>query len=201
MTKGRAAGRIAASALVLILAGSIVATAPASAAPREPARTGSAGRLGPLTDLVIRRLLVSDAVAASKFGTEQPIYAPAREQQELQGVRQRAESLGIDPDATAAFFQQQIDASKVVQYGLFERWTAHPDEQPATRPGLDQLRDQLDQLTTGLLQQLVDQQDLLSAGAVCRANLAVSTSTGELAGRLDVLHREALDVANASTCH
>lgn len=163
-------------------------------------QVGSFGRLGPLTDLVIQRLLVSDEVAASKFGTGKPIDDPVREQQELAAARQSAISLGIDPDATVRFFQQQISASKVVQRGLFDRWTAHPELAPTTRPDLNQIRAELDQLTTRLLQQLVAVRDLLSSGVECDVRLAVAELSGEIVDHLDGLHRHALTVALASVC-
>ncbi|MGI5507855.1 gamma subclass chorismate mutase AroQ [Streptomyces sp. CA-106131] len=94
------------------------------------------GRLGSLTNLIVQRLLVSDLVAAAKFGTGTPINDPAREQQALGEVRQQAITLGLDPDETVAFFQGQITASKIVQEGLFAEWTAHPNEAPTARPDL-----------------------------------------------------------------
>jgi chorismate mutase-like protein len=171
-----------------------------SAAGGVSAATGSLGRLGPLTDLVIQRLFVSDEVAAAKFGTTKPIDDPAREQQELTEVRESAESLGIDPAATVSFFQQQITASKVVQRGLFDRWTAHPDQAPTTQPDLTVIRGELDQITTGLLAQLVAQRHLLSGGLQCRVRLDVATASGVVFDHLDALHRHALAVALASTC-
>jgi chorismate mutase len=165
------------------------------------ASASAVGPLGPLTQLVIQRLLVSDQVAASKFGTSQPIDDPTREQQELASVRQSAVTLGIDPDATVRFFQQQIDASKVVQRGLFARWTAHPDQAPTTKPDLTTIRGELDQLTTQLLQQLVAQQGLLSHGGIeCVVPLTVAQITGEVTDHLDALHRDALSVALQSAC-
>jgi chorismate mutase len=101
-----------------------------------------------LTDLATTRLLVSDQVAASKFGTGQPIDDPVREQQQLDQVRQQAVVLGIDPTATVQFFRDQITASKIVQRGLFRLWTAHPELAPTTRPDLGTIRQELDQLTT-----------------------------------------------------
>jgi chorismate mutase-like protein len=158
------------------------------------------GPLGPLTDLVIQRLLVGDQVAAAKFGTGLPIDDPAREQQELAAVRQSALSLGISPDAAASFFQQQINASKVVQQGLFDRWTAHPDQAPTSRPDLGTIRTELDQLTTELLGQLVAQQSVLSHEFGCRIDLVLADVTGELLSHLDALHRHALQVALSQTC-
>lgn len=161
----------------------------------------SLGPLGPLTELVIQRLLVSDQVAAAKFGTGQPIDNPAREQQELAAVRQSAVSLGIDPDAAVRFFEQQIAASKIVQQGLFDRWTAHPDQAPTTRPDLGTIRGELDQLTTELLRQLVAQKSLLSRTFECHVDLRLADVTGEALSHLDRLHREALQVALSQTCH
>lgn len=159
----------------------------------------SSGPLGPLTELVIRRLLIGDQVAAAKFGTGQPIDDPARERQELASVRRSAASLGIDQDATAGFFQQQMSASKVVQQGLFDRWATHPDQAPATRPDLGALRGELDQLTTELLAQLVAQKSLLSRTFECGIDLRRADVTGAALSHLDALHRDALQVALSQT--
>ena len=160
----------------------------------------SLGPLGPLTGLVIQRLLIGDQVAAAKFGTGAPIDDPARERQELASVRQSAVSLGIDPDATVNFFQQQITASKIVQQGLFDRWTAHPDEAPTTRPDLGTIRGELDQLTTELLARLVARNSLLSRTFQCGLDLGLADLSGEALNHLDALHRQALQVALAQTC-
>lgn len=198
---------VLAGVLLTTAAPAFAATSSAGAAPgvNDPSvaafHDDALGPLGPLTELVIQRLLVSDQVAAAKFGTGQPIDDPAREQQELTAVRQSAETLGIDPDAAVAFFQQQITASKLVQQGLFDRWTAHPDQAPTTRPDLGQIRDELDQLTTELLQQLVAHQQLLiDGGPACRIDLSVAQFSGAAFHRLDALHRHALTVALAATC-
>jgi chorismate mutase len=123
-----------------------------------------------------------------------------REKQELAAVRQSAMSLGINPDAAVSFFGQQINASKVVQQGLFDRWTAHPDKAPTSRPDLGKIRIELDQLTTELLQQLVAQQSVLSHQFGCRIDLSLADATGELLNHLDALHRHALQVALSQTC-
>ncbi|WP_411092845.1 chorismate mutase [Streptomyces sp. 049-1] len=158
------------------------------------------GQLGSLTDIVIERLLVSDQVAASKYGTDRPIDDPAREQQMLDTVRSKAGPLGLDPDATVAFFQDQITASKVVQKGLFARWTAHPDEAPTTRPDLAQIRTQLDQITTELLQELKATQRLRNSALSCNLQLALATQSGSVFKGLDKLHRQALRGATDSVC-
>jgi chorismate mutase len=158
------------------------------------------GRLGSLADLVIERIRVSDDVAASKFGTDSPIEDPEREQQVLEQVREQAGAVGVDPDAAVAFFQDQITASKVVQKGLFARWTAHPEEAPTTRPDLGQIREQLNQLTTDLLHELKATEELRDKPAACTVQLALAAGSGAVLERLDTLHRQALRTATDSVC-
>lgn len=163
-------------------------------------RTEALGRLGPLTDLVIDRIRVSDDVAASKFGTDSPIEDPAREEQVLEQVRTQAEAAGVNPDAAVVFFRDQITASKVVQRGLFTRWTAHPEEAPTTRPDLGQIRERLDELTTDLLQELKDTQQLRNRPLTCTVQLALAGGSGAVLEGLDALHRQALTTATHSVC-
>ncbi|WP_344864984.1 chorismate mutase [Amycolatopsis ultiminotia] len=169
----------------------------------SPSATGTGkplGRLGALTGLVIKRLLVSDDVAAAKFGTDSPIDDPVREQQVLDQVRDQATELGLDPVAATAFFQDQITASKVVQKGLFARWTAHPDEAPTTRPDLDQIRTRLNQLTTDLLNELKATVPVRGEPTICTVELAVAAGSGAVLDHLDSLHRQALRGAVHSVC-
>src|SRR5262249_29693738 len=120
--------------------------APGTAAAADPEARDSIimftplGKLGPLTRLVIRRLLISDQGAPSKFATDSPVDPPARERQELDRVRDQAGLLGLPADPTVAFFRDQISASKVVQTGLFAHWSARPDAAPVTRPELGAIR-------------------------------------------------------------
>ncbi|MFD6288465.1 chorismate mutase [Streptomyces sp. NPDC060205] len=161
----------------------------------------SLGRLGPLTDLIIERLQIGDDVAASKFGTDSPIEDPVREQQVLEQVRVKAEALGVNPDAAVAFFQDQITASKIVQRGLFARWTAHPEEAPTTRPDLGPIRERLDQLTTELLRELKGTEQLRDKPVACAVQLSLAAGSGAALERLDALHRQALRTGTHSVCH
>lgn len=192
-------------AVIAGLCGAATALAvPRATAAATPVAAGavaaSPGRLGPLTDLVIERLLVSDDVAASKFGTGSPIEDPVREQQVLDQVRRQAGEAGVDPDAAVTFFRDQITASKVVQKGLFARWTAHPEQAPTTRPDLAQIRARLDRLTTDLLRRLKRTGHVRSKPAACTAQLALATATGAARQHLDALHRRALKTATHSVC-
>ncbi|MGW6792649.1 chorismate mutase [Streptomyces chartreusis] len=158
------------------------------------------GKLGALTGLIIERIQVSDDVAASKFGTDSPIEDPVREAQVLASVRKQAEAAGVDPDAAVAFFQDQITASKTVQRGLFDRWTAHPEEAPTTRPDLGPIRSKLDQLTTALLTELKDTEQVRGKPVACRVQLALAGVSGAAVEHLDALHRQALRTATDSVC-
>ncbi|MCX5400447.1 chorismate mutase [Streptomyces sp. NBC_00102] len=200
------------AAVVGFLGAAAALTAPQAVAAAE-ARTdagsvavpvGAAGRplgpLGPLTGLVVERLRVGDDVAASKFGTASPVEDPVREAQVLEQVRAAAGTVGVDPDAAAAFFQDQITASKVVQQGLFDRWTDHPEQAPTTRPDLAQIRQKLDRLTTELLQELKDTERLRDNPVGCAAQLAPAGGSGAAREQLDTLHRQALRTATQSVC-
>ncbi|MDF6045419.1 chorismate mutase [Streptomyces sp. JH14] len=198
------------AAITSFLGAATVLTAPQAVAADAPTNAESVsstvgtarplGALGPLTDLVIQRIRVSDDVAASKFGTASPIEDPVREAQVLEQVRTQAEAAGVNPDAAVAFFQDQITASKAVQKGLFARWTAHPEEAPTTRPDLGPIREQLDQLTTALLQELKDTQAWREKPVACTVQLALATGSGAVLERLDTLHRQALRTATHSVC-
>ncbi|WP_394428813.1 chorismate mutase [Streptomyces sp. SGAir0957] len=170
--------------------------------PRTAATTtaGAAGSLGPLAGLVIERLLVSDDVAASKYGTDSPIEDPVREEQVLAQVRQEAAEAGVDPDAATDFFRDQITASKVVQRGLYDRWAAHPDEAPTTRPDLARIRERLDRLTTALLHELKETERVREQPVACTVRLALAGATGAAREHLDGLHRRALRTATESVC-
>ncbi|MFD7307798.1 gamma subclass chorismate mutase AroQ [Promicromonospora sp. NPDC059942] len=150
-----------------------------------------------LTDLVVERLLLADGVAVSKFLTGSPVDDPAREERVLEDVRNRAGTVGLDPDAAVAFFRDQFDASKVVQAGLFARWAADPDGVPTTRPDLDRIRDRIDLLTARLLQALGTAERPVRTSAVRTEGLAETSHPD----RLDALHRHALQIATRSVRH
>lgn len=172
-----------------------VNTEPASSAAVKPL-----GKLGPLTGLIIERLLVGDDVAASKFGTDSPIEDPVREAQVLEQVRVQAEAAGVNSQAAVAIFRDQITASKQVQRGLFARWTAHPEVAPTTRPDLGQIRARLDQLTTALLAELKNTELLRGRPVGCSVQLTLAEVTGAALEHLDTLHRQALKTATDSVC-
>jgi chorismate mutase len=184
----------------LTIALALAAVPTATATPTATAEQQSAGRLGSLTELAVQRIEVGDLVAASKFGTDKPIEDPVREKQVLDAGRASAITLGLNPDETVSYFRDQIEASKIVQRGLFARWTAHPGEAPTTRPDLNEIRLKLDQLTTSLLTELVHTTRTRHAGLRCTVDLTAATITAKLSNHLDRLHSNALNQASASVC-
>lgn len=152
-----------------------------------------------LVDVMARRAEIGDTVAAAKWGTTQPIDDPAREKTVLDGAAAKAPAYGVDPAVAVAVFSDQIAANKVVQYGLFSRWTAHPDQAPTDRPDLTTVRPILDAITGELLTQLRNTGDERT-GALCRLRLAAAQAEVAADHGFDRLHREALVRAGTSIC-
>jgi chorismate mutase len=159
------------------------------------------GPLGELTDLAVQRVQVADLVAAAKFGTPQPIDDPAREQQVLDTVRTKATGLGLDPENAASFFRAQIEANKLVQRGLYARWTEHPEEVPSTRPDLGtEVRPILDRLTTDILAELKDTEQIRRPTLRCEIHATIAERSAAVLHHLDRLHGNALAEAMRTVC-
>ena len=110
-----------------------------------------------LLNSVEQRLDVAEAVALTKWDSGQPVQASEREQQVVANARTHALRFGVDGQRAAAFFTDQIEANKLLQYSALSRWHA-AGSAPAT-PRIDlatQLRPQLDQLQKVLLSQLAE---------------------------------------------
>lgn len=177
------------SALLLGTASPAVAAPPASLVP-----------LAALADLSGQRVQIADKVAAAKFGTTQPIDDPVREQQILDGVAAKAPGLGLDPAEAVEFFRDQIEANKVVQRGLYELWTAHPEQAPTERPDLPtEVRPVIDRLNAGLLDELAATSDT-RARPWCGGGLAVAIVATDRRLHLDRLHERALRRSLDSAC-
>lgn len=174
-------------------------TSPAPAPGQQPGSSAGADPLSDLVALAVRRIGTGDVVSAAKFGTPQAIDDPAREKQELDAVAAESPGLGINPAESTLFFRDQIEASKVVQRGLYQLWTAHPELRPTTKPDLTKtVRPELDALTTEIMSQLKVTTGARHSGAQCAAQSAAAVTD---AGKpLDQLHRDALAVATHSVC-
>jgi chorismate mutase len=181
----------------------------AVAAPASPASVTagvrSAGHaldptaLHPVAELSAERLATADLVAAAKWGTGSPIDDPAREQQVLDSVAAQAQQLGADPDEVRRIFRDQIEANKIVQRGLFQRWTDHPDQAPTTRPDLAVVRQEINRINTALVQALADTAEA-RAVPTCHPELAFAAVQVHHEDRLDALHTRALVRSLRSVC-
>jgi chorismate mutase len=196
---------IVSTVTALVLGGSSVASAAPSAPVATPDQAADGirrtGSLVPLTDLAVQRILLSDKVAAAKFGTGRPIDDPVRERQVLDQVTTLSTGMGLDPAAGTRFFRDQIDASKIVQHGLYALWTTHPKLRPADRPDLTtEVRPQLDKITTEVLEQLKATAGVRGANRACDLQLSGAAISAVRHRHLDRLHRDALNVALRSVC-
>ena len=185
----------------------VLATAPsqfAAAGPTEPHRAPAAqGRVGgalqPLVRSAAERLQVADRVAAAKWITGQPVADTVREQQVLDSVARRARARGIDPEAARRIFRDQIEASKLVQRALHERWTAHFEQAPTVPPAPDETRPAIDRIDADLLEAIATS-TAARAHPACTAGEAVAASGAADDLGFDAVHRVGLSRALRSVC-
>ncbi|MCV9920053.1 chorismate mutase [Pseudomonas sp. BT-42-2] len=115
-----------------------------SAEPVDPA-------LSRLLDSIERRLALAEAVALHKWDRQQPVQATAREQSVLDAVRRSAPAHQLSTEHAEAFFADQMEANKLLQYALLSQWRLdgeapdlpRQDLQSKIRPRLDVLQDDL----------------------------------------------------------
>lgn len=126
-----------------------------------------------LAGLVDERLALMPDVARYKWNHGQPIEDLPREQALLDAVRGQALQHGVAPERAVAFFAAQIEASKVLQRELFERWRGAglgPFE--SVRDLATEIRPRLDALNPRLLTALATLE-----GVTVRENFGVPAAT------------------------
>ncbi|WP_223527750.1 chorismate mutase [Pseudomonas sp. BF-B-26] len=110
--------------------------------------------LQPLLVTLNERLSIADLVALTKWDSGKPIQDSAREAQVIANARKLAVEHKLNPDEVAELIAAQIEANKLVQYGLVAQWRAAGKAPDTPRPDLaNQIRPQLDELQNRLLQQ------------------------------------------------
>jgi chorismate mutase len=208
MPTGSAALLCVVMALTPAAAAAPVAVSPVSAGTVRPAAAVAVAVAHPSTEVrqlievarvIEQRIALADTVAAAKWPTRGPIDDPAREQVVLDAAADGAIQRGLDPDPVRVIFRDQIEASKVVQYGLFSHWAAVPEDAPITVPDLSQIRPILDQITGQILDELETSHHLRSTPR-CEPALAVARRDVQAKNHLDSLHRAALGRALDSVC-
>lgn len=129
----------------------------------ENVRAG--GWLDALTELIVQRLALAEDVAAGKFAEGQPIDDPIREQGILDSIARVIQDTGSRQEKVMQFFRDQIEANKVIQRALHERWYAHPEELPPVQRDLAaEIRPELDRITMRMLGQLAHMNESPSLG-------------------------------------
>jgi chorismate mutase len=158
-----------------------------------PGSTSGAAPSDVLIALVVQRLTVGQDVAAVKYASRQPIDDPVREKKVLQAVAHALNRTGLYEKIGRQFFRDQIEANKVIQRGLHQRWYAHPEEvPPLDRDLATTVRPELDRLTRQMMRQFecIDELPYLSLGYI--EDLAAQRFFAELSRpQLPQLHRSA----------
>ena len=100
------------------------------------------------------------------------------------------------------FFRDQIEASKVIQRGLYHRWYAHPEEVPFARCGLDaEVRPKISRINTQIVQHFGSAAELPRMSQEDVAGLLDQRLAAEVSARqLPRLHRAAALFAMRSLC-
>jgi chorismate mutase len=151
--------------------------------------------LTPLLDSIERRLDLAEAVALHKWDNGQPVQVTQREQQVLTNVQVAAPSHGLPPQRAEAFFADQIEANKLVQYTLLSQWHRRGSAPETQRRDLQQeIRPQLDELQGVLLKQLAafDRQPMQACNAALANAIALRPTRA--------LTRQALVRATGQLC-
>ncbi|HEY4419456.1 MAG TPA: chorismate mutase [Pseudonocardia sp.] len=190
---------VAPFSLALVATGTANAATPAPTVSSAHHGTRRGDSLEPLINLLAQRLKTADSVSTAKYGTTSPVDDPAREKTELDSAATMATKRGLDPNATRRIFSDQIQANKVVQYGLYSRWTALPNEIPKAKADLTKLRTQLDTITNDLIRDLAATKTIRS-GSGCTAHLHSAERSVSRANHFDALHVQAFDRALTSVC-
>lgn len=152
-----------------------------------------------LLDAMAQRLTLADQVARSKHDSGKPVLDEARERQVLQDVTQAAPVAAVSPATAQVFFAAQMEANKLVQYGLLQAWRRNEQPLPARTTDLATLRTQLNELQARLLGGLAATGELRTA-ADCPAELDRALTTQLATARPDELHRLALVRALGDFC-
>ncbi|MGA5483214.1 MULTISPECIES: chorismate mutase [Pseudomonas] len=134
------------------LLGSLLALSAAYAQAAAPAAAPAS--LKPLLATLNERLSIGDLVALTKWDSGKPIQDSPREAQVIANARTLATEHKLDPDDVAQLIAAQMEANKLVQYGLLAQWQAAGAAPDTPRPDLGkQIRPRLDELQKRLLQQ------------------------------------------------
>ncbi len=163
------------------------------------APTQGAGFL-PLIDMTATRLHIARQVALAKWDTRKPVEDLPREAKVIAAAADEARALGVPATLATHFFSDQIEANKLVQYGLLAQWQREgraPDERRVDLA--KDIRPELDKLQQAFIRALADT-TALRAQPDCNAQLARATQDYVSRHSLDALYAIAMDRALARVC-
>ena len=160
------------------------------------------GPLGKLLELVVQRLTLAQDVAAAKYANRESIDNRVREREILLAVAGALEAAGPYRQTGMQFFRDQIEANKVIQRGLHQRWNAHPEEVPAAhRSVTEEVRPELDRINAQIMQQFESAEEMPRASLQEIADLVDKRLSAEVPARqLPRLHHAAALFAMRSLC-
>ncbi|MNB57513.1 Monofunctional chorismate mutase precursor [compost metagenome] len=174
-----------------LLTATLLAVLTTSAHAAAPAET-----LKPLLETLNERLNIGDLVALTKWDSGKPIQDSPREAQVIANARTLATERQLDAEDVAQLIAAQMEANKLVQYGLLAQWQASGAAPDTPRPDLaKQIRPRLDELQTRLLQQYAD-----FAPYRHDANCPVWLAKARIGLAHDALHELALTRATGELC-
>jgi len=184
-------------------AGAVIACALCVASVCALARAVPARDFTALVELSAKRLSISRSVALTKWDTRQPVADPPndpREKEVIAAAVNAAQRGNVPTELAAAFFSDQIEASKLMQFALMAEWQRAGTAPPERRADLKtELRPALDDLRDRFIEELAATQVLRDVPA-CRSNLARTTKAYAQSRRLGTLEAIALDRGLARVC-
>lgn len=163
-----------------------------------PAGQGNA--FVPLVRSMADRVKIADQVALSKWDSGRPVHDPEREEQVIANAVATAPTYGLAAQDVAAFFTDQIEASKQVQYARLDAWKRQGAAPAWERQSLaNEIRPRLDRLQIEIMQDL---QRLATARKAddCEVRVAGAVTLVARDAAFDDVHRAALDRAVARVC-
>lgn len=153
-----------------------------------------------ILDMTVSRLKIARQVALAKWDSQKPVEDSAREAIVIAAAVKEAQQVGISPTVATGFFSDQIEANKLVQYGLLADWRragiAPPDERVNL---LNDIRPELDRLQKGFIQELAAVQ-VFQSSAQCPVHMAKLSGKYAIDKGLSPLYSIALDRALARFC-
>ena len=156
-----------------------------------------------LVELSATRLEISRQVALTKWDSKLSVADPPndpREKQVIDAATSEARDKGIPGELASAFFADQIEASKLIQFVLMADWRRSGSVPADRRADLKtELRPALDRLRTQFIEELVATQTL-RAHPDCKLHLARAAGDHGERHRLAPLYRIGLDRGLARVC-